>query len=70
MSGPNAILDLESAPVTAFGLPGSHVEHTTFQAERDKVIGATGNNAVTVGPAGADDEDEEPTDEEYATMRK
>jgi hypothetical protein len=72
MNHANATLDLESANVPASALPTSDITPAQAKEEKEAIYGATvGNNdEVVVAAAGGLDGEEEPTDEEYATLRK
>lgn len=60
-----------SMPVPATAIPANDVEPVNYKHERDVVVGQVGPNQITVSPAVRfDDGEEEPTEEEYATLRK
>lgn len=79
MSGHNTTADYLSAPLPPSGLPQAQDEITpannipTMKHEKDLIMGpgALARDSVTVNGANdLTDEDVEPTDEEYATLRK
>lgn len=64
----NTIVDYESAPVPASGLP---VDHTKNSKRDEKDLVYNGENDISIAPAhGLPDDEIEPTDEEYLTLRK
>lgn len=66
---PNATLDLESAHVPASAVPNSHLTDEEIYDEKKETF--AGDNDVMITAAGDYNEgEEEPTDEEYATLRK
>jgi hypothetical protein len=71
MSHPNATLDLESSPVPASALPANDITPIQAKEEKQAIYGTTvGNDEVVVAAAAFLDGEEEPTDEEYSTLRK
>lgn len=61
---------MQSAPVTVAGLPGNQATDPSAKHQKDMIFGAVGENQVSVGAADVLDGEEEPTEEEYATLRK
>ncbi|WVQ94831.1 hypothetical protein IAU59_001914 [Kwoniella sp. CBS 9459] len=68
MSNTAPVLDAVSAPVPASSLPGGHLAESKKEETAD--LSPAFNYQLAAGPASEESLEEEPTDEEYATLRK
>jgi hypothetical protein len=67
----NPILDFQSAPIPASAIPTNNVSEQEKRDEKDFVF--NGESDVVVGHRTSDEyqnDEVEPTDEEFATLRK
>lgn len=65
----NAAIDYESAPVTAGGLPPTHHGIEVAKKEKDTAY-VNPQDVIVSAAADLDLGENEPSDEEYATLRK